>query len=252
MTIKEKILNLISKANSTTGKSDNDLTSGVNSLIEGYGQGGGVPVSDDFNVDELIPQLMPKNIRSYTDSRLVSFADGEFKGKTSLERVDCINATTVGKETFYGCTALEIFNTRDCSIGESAFEGCSSLKKVPLITALSTKTFAGCTSLEVVRLGAAVSSIGTGAFVNCAKLKALCLLNPTSVAQVVVPDTTYFAVVFGGTPIADGTGYVYVPSKMLSKYQSDAIWSQYSSQLRVLEDYTVDGTTNGELDETKI
>ena len=38
--IKRKIENLIAKANSTTGNSDTDLTSGVNALIEGYGQGG--------------------------------------------------------------------------------------------------------------------------------------------------------------------------------------------------------------------
>lgn len=36
-----KLRNLIHKANTTTGKSDIDLTSGVNSLIEGYGSGGG-------------------------------------------------------------------------------------------------------------------------------------------------------------------------------------------------------------------
>lgn len=35
-TVKEKMNNLIAKANAVTGKSDADLTSGVNSLIEGY------------------------------------------------------------------------------------------------------------------------------------------------------------------------------------------------------------------------
>jgi len=39
--VKVKIQNLISKANETTGKSDTDLTSGVDSLIEGFGQGDG-------------------------------------------------------------------------------------------------------------------------------------------------------------------------------------------------------------------
>lgn len=38
--VKAKIQNLIAKANETTGKNDTDLTSGVNSLIEGYGKGG--------------------------------------------------------------------------------------------------------------------------------------------------------------------------------------------------------------------
>lgn len=38
--VKAKIQGLIDKANATTGKSDTDLTSGVNSLVEGYGTGG--------------------------------------------------------------------------------------------------------------------------------------------------------------------------------------------------------------------
>lgn len=38
-TLKQKIQSLIDKANSTTGKSDVDLNSGVNSLIEGFNAG---------------------------------------------------------------------------------------------------------------------------------------------------------------------------------------------------------------------
>lgn len=41
MNIKEKLENLISKSNTTTEKSDTNMTDCVNSLIEGYGQGGG-------------------------------------------------------------------------------------------------------------------------------------------------------------------------------------------------------------------
>lgn len=37
--VKIKIQNLITKANNVTGKTDIDLTSSINSLIEGYGQG---------------------------------------------------------------------------------------------------------------------------------------------------------------------------------------------------------------------
>ena len=34
--------------------------------------------------------------------------------------------------------------------------------------------------------------------------------------------------------------------------QAATNWSTYAAQFRALEDYTVDGTTTGELDETKI
>jgi hypothetical protein len=59
-------------------------------------------------------------------------------------------------------------------------------------------------------------------------------------------------------PIASGTGYIYVPRALLSDtdetkdYRRATNWSTFAAQFRALEDYTVDGTTTGELDETKI
>lgn len=58
--------------------------------------------------------------------------------------------------------------------------------------------------------------------------------------------------VANGTPIANGTGYIYVPSALIEQYKVAENWSTYASQFRALEDYTVDGTITGELDETKI
>ena len=57
---------------------------------------------------------------------------------------------------------------------------------------------------------------------------------------------------FGGTPIASGTGYIYVPSTLVETYKTATNWSTFANQFRALEDYTVDGTTTGELDESKI
>lgn len=61
MTIKEKITNLIAKANSATGKSDADLTNGVNSLIAGYGQGGSCSGDHIIEVEEL-PEVGQKGV----------------------------------------------------------------------------------------------------------------------------------------------------------------------------------------------
>ena len=50
----------------------------------------------------------------------------------------------------------------------------------------------------------------------------------------------------------DGTCYIYVPSSLIEQYKSDREWSKITNQIRALEDYTVDGTITGELDERKI
>lgn len=56
----------------------------------------------------------------------------------------------------------------------------------------------------------------------------------------------------GQSGIANGTGYIYVPSDLVDSYKSATNWSTYANQFRALEDYTVDGSTDGELDASKI
>ena len=111
------------------------------------------------------------------------------------------------------------------SIGSNAFQNCS---------ALATADFPKATS------------IGNGAFVWSAKLKTLILRKASSVC------TASGSAIFSSTPIASGTGYIYVPSALIEQYKVAENWSTYAAQFRALEDYTVDGTTTGALDESKI
>lgn len=46
--------------------------------------------------------------------------------------------------------------------------------------------------------------------------------------------------------------YIYVQSELVSSYQTASNWSTHSTQFRALEDYTVDGTIDGELDPIKV
>lgn len=54
--VKAKVQGLIDQSNATTGNSDTDLTSAVNSLIAGFGQGGGIGavkfVDEDITIAE--------------------------------------------------------------------------------------------------------------------------------------------------------------------------------------------------------
>lgn len=45
---------------------------------------------------------------------------------------------------------------------------------------------------------------------------------------------------------------IYVPAALIDSYKAATNWSAYANQFRALEDYTVDGTITGELDESKI
>jgi hypothetical protein len=53
-------------------------------------------------------------------------------------------------------------------------------------------------------------------------------------------------------PNGDKDCYIYVPRDMVDTLKSATNWSTYADQIRALEDYTIDGTTTGDLDESKV
>ena len=112
-----------------------------------------------------------------------------------------------------------------------------------IATKIGSSAFYGCTALTEVNLPA-VTSLENNAFRNTAVTAAI-LRGATMCALA----NTY---AFMGTPIASGTGYIYVPAALVDSYKAATNWSTYAAQFRALEDYTVDGTTTGELDPTKI
>ena len=127
-------------------------------------------------------------------------------------------------------TITEIADNMTTSIGAYAFRDCSKL---------TTADFAAATS------------IGAYTFQICSKLKAIILRSETMATL----SNTY---ALDSTPIASGTGYIYVPRALLSDtdetkdYRRATNWSDYAAQFRALEDYTLDGTTTGALDPNKI
>jgi hypothetical protein len=114
-----------------------------------------------------------------------------------------------------------------------------------IVKTIGNYAFYNCKALTTADFSA-VTSIQDCAFQKCSELSTLILRNTGVVASM------YSTTVLGSTKIANGNGYIYVPSALLDSYKSKNQWSTYSAQFRTLEDYTVDGTTTGALDPTKI
>ena len=70
--------------------------------------------------------------------------------------------------------------------------------------------------------------IGANAFQNCLSLETLILRSSTMCT--LANDNA-----FTSTPIASGTGYIYVPSALKDQYTS--AWATYANQIRAIEDY---------------
>lgn len=95
------------------------------------------------------------------------------------------------------------------TIGDSAFRGCAALAKADFLK---------------------VTEIGNNAFRECAALVTLILRSETMA-------DLWNSMVFNDTPIASGTGYIYVPSALAATYKADATWGKHSAQIRAIEDY---------------
>ena len=160
--------------------------------------------------------------------------------QTKLLEADFSYVTDVPTSAFYSCTNLKTVNLPNVTnIGNGAFSSCSSLTIVnlPSVTNIENSAFNKCSSLTSIDIPL-VTSIGAYAFDGTSletvilRSEALCTLLATSA--------------FNSTPIASGSGYIYVPRALIDSYKSATNWSTYAAQFRILEDYTVDGTTTGE------
>jgi hypothetical protein len=126
-------------------------------------------------------------------------------------------------------------------ITDYAFLDCESLKRVDCkeTETISMGAFSGCSKLKMLDFPK-LSLISSNAFYCCTSLDAL-ILRSHNVCVIVGGNP------FSGSAIENGIGYIYVPSSLLNEYKTADVWSDFESQFRALEDYTVDGTIDGDL-----
>lgn len=169
--------------------------------------------------------LLEGDIREIASEKITKVKQYTCYGSNSLLSVDLPNVTTIGLYAFYSCANLV------------------TVKMASLLT-VNNYAFQNCTDLVTADFASA-TKINNAALQGCSSLTAL-ILRANSICSLVA------ATVLNNTPIKSGTGYIYVPRSRVGSYKSTTNWSTYANQFRALEDYTVDGTTTGELDETKI
>lgn len=167
----------------------------------------------------------------YINDTVESIGNSAFNNCSSLITASFPNVTSIGDSAFYYCSALTSVNFPSATnIGTYAFYYCSSLTTVdfPNVTSIGEAAFNGCSALTIADFPN-VTSIGTYVF-SYSELTTL-ILRSTTMATLSSTNT------FNGTPIKDGTGYIYVPSALVASYQAANNWSTYSAQFRAIEDY---------------
>lgn len=195
--------------------------------------------------------------------KVTSIGNSAFRTCQALTFVSFPNATSIGTYAFNGCYFTSVDFPNATSIGKSGFSGCIKMKSVifPKVTSIGESAFNSCTLLEIADFPKA-TSIGRNGLSYCYSLKAVILRSETictSTSSDVLESNHHFVGAESNyNPTGAKDGFVYVPRALLSDddatkdYRRATNWTTYADRFRVLEDYTVDGTITGALDESKI
>lgn len=202
---------------------------------------------DVLGDDAVIDSIINGTITEYKDNVITKVEQYAFHSCAALTKVAVPNATLIETYAFFGCSAMESIDLSSVTtIKNYAFKQCTALTEVycPLLSGSLYYTFPDCTSLAKADLPK-VTSLNAEVFSKCTALTAL-ILRVDRVCTLAHTNC------FTNTPISLGTGYIYVPMALVDSYKAATNWSTFATQFRAIEDYSVDGTVTGELDETKI
>ena len=163
------------------------------------------------------------------------------------------NALIDGSITEYSNETVE--NVRSYAISQ-----CRQLTKlvIPAVKTTSLHSVSNCTALTSVE-APSLETIGAYAFYNDTALPyidlpsvtfigasgfAACAALTTVIIQSVAVCTLENTSAFGSTPIANGTGYVYVPDNLVESYKAATNWVTYAAQIKGLSELPEEVTTN--------
>ena len=182
-----------------------------------------INTSDAIGDELLTAQIIDRTVTEYKDNTVTTVGASAFESCGSLITVDLPEVTSVGTGAFRGSSVVTLNLPKCETIGVNILYGNRGVTKLdfPKVTEIKIYGLQYVWNLTTLIL----------------RSKTMCTLGNASM---------------GVSPIGKGTGYIYVPSALLEQYKTATNWSTYANQFRALEDYTVDGTITGELDETKI
>ena len=176
---------------------------------------------------------------THVSAPILVYPGAQFRNCAYLVSVDLPSINSTANYQFYGCSSLTSFELSHPTTNQyfiTPFFVCSSLKTIDV--ARRNQTSAGG------NFGNLAQTNG-----NLASLDTIIIRKTDGVSNLTSAPSTAFS---SAAPLVNGTGYIYVPAALVSSYEAATNWSTLAGQFRALEDYTVDGTTTGELDPSKI
>lgn len=207
---------------------------------------------DVLGDDVVIDSIIDGSITEFKDNVITTIGERAFSNCTALRNVDCPNVTYLNTGAFSGSGITSAYFPNVTSARSDIFEGCASLviADFPELTDLLYYSFKGCVSLGKVNIPKLKQLSGAYIFRD-ASIKVLDLPELTNIGShgpmpkliaLILRRETMVTLTqsnaFNGTPIASGTGYIYVPKALIESYKVATNWSVYANQFRTIEDYS--------------
>lgn len=139
--------------------------------------------------------------------------------------------TTLGAYALSGTKIVTLDLPALSTIEGYAFYECTTLTEVrfPLLTQVPNNGFRGFKGVVKADFSS-LTWIRSNGFYQCTNLETL-ILRGDAVCSLVSGTT------FTASKIANGTGYIYVPSALVNSYKAATNWSAFADQFRAIEDY---------------
>lgn len=156
---------------------------------------------------------------------------GAITGMYQNDRITSIGGCRLRATQITGLSCAKV-----ASIGSEGLRDCSQLATVnlPKCETLAGYSIGICPKLTTADFGN-LKSIGGYSFYNDTLLTRLIIRSETLCS---LANTNAFT----GTPIASGTGYIFVPDALLNTYRGATNWSTFSEQIVPLSAYSDDET----------
>lgn len=207
---------------------------------------------DQLGDSAVLKSIVEGTIAEFRDDVITRLKRYSLYPMDSLKVLELPNVTTVEQ------TALKLPSIEHLVLPKvTSFSAQSTLsiklKSVDLqsLEHLSAITFSGCTNLSEVSIPSA-KKFKASCFRGCTSLKkldfhnqltidTLYVFNGSGLDIMIMRSTTISTLsntnALVNTPIADGTGYIYVPRALVDSYKVATNWSTFANQFRAIEDY---------------
>lgn len=234
MPLTDGINALIRYANETTGASDTTLSDAVESLVAGYGGGGGrddllnmvvggnITGDCNFDVTTMVsrPFCYATGTYTLTFPSLTSIVSYAFE-RTHASKVSMPVITYIPANAFDHAYITTFFGPH-AYIAKESFRNCTSMTTL-VIGGFVNNTYqqaCGCSALKVVDISSSTYKMDNTFQTGCGSLDTL-ILRDSSVL------TLHTATTFDSSCFKSGGtgGTIYVPSDLIGSYQSATNWS---------------------------